>query len=687
MAEAAEKTDSDSLLKDAREMFGRCKVAEDHNRITFKDDTRFARLGEQWPADIQEQREREGRPCLTINRLPSFIRQVVNDARQNKPSIKVRPADSGADPETAEVINGLIRNIEYTSNADVAYDTGVDSAVTGGFGYWRVDLDYAYEDSFDLDIKIDRISNPLSVYGDPNSTSADSSDWNDAFITEVLTNSQFKAKYPNAGEHADWDDEDAWKEAPDWHDNGILVAEWWHREQVEKVIFQTEDGQIISQEQIDSDEDVQGALENKLTKIKTDETGNPVQRTVKAYKVTQRIMTGLEILEENEWPGCYIPIVPVYGDEIVMDGKRYFRSMVHDAIDAQRMSNYWRTTSTELVALAPRVPYIGEEGAFDVDIDVWSSINTRSHAFAQYSKGTQMPQRQPLDAGPAAGALNEAMLASDDMKNIMGLHDASLGARSNETSGRAIMARQREGDTSTFHFLDNLNRAIRHTGRIIIDLIPSVYNTARIVRVIGEDGSEESKPVNQPYPATDPKTGEPITQPVMGQNGQPMLDERGQELQQAVMAIHNLTAGKYDLTVTTGPSFTTRREEAAYQMTEMMRALPQSAMILGKHLAKNLDWPGADDIAEELEALSPKPQQGLPPEIQQLIKEGQARIQELEKENEQLKGDKSLEAAKVQETQRSNMADEAIDEFDSITKRMGVANRPVQQPNSGQAPR
>jgi hypothetical protein len=229
----------------------------------------------------------------------------------------------------------------------------------------------------------------------------------------------------------------------------------------------------------------------------------------------------------------------------------------------------------------------------------------------------------------AAGALQEALNASDDMKSIIGLYDASLGAKSNETSGRAILARQREGDVSTFHFMDNMARAIRHTGRVIIDLIPKVYSSERIVRVMGEDGTATNKQVNKPYPATDEKTGQPMQQP----DGSP------------VMAIHDLTAGKYDLTVTTGPSFTTRREEAAFQMTEMIRALPESAPILGKHLAKNLDWPGADEIAEELDAMSQGPQ--VPPEMQQAIEQGKEMIAKQGEEIQSLKSDQSIEAAKL----------------------------------------
>lgn len=649
MADDDKKPDTKAdaeVHREALKLFAQCEDNESHNRETGKDDIVFAREGVQWPADIAEQRLKEQRPCLTINKMPAFIRQVVNDARQNKPSIKVHPADSGADPDTAEVINGLIRNIEYTSNADVAYDTSTECAVGNGFGYIRVGLDYAYDDSFDQDITINRVLNPFSVYGDPNSTAADSSDWDVAFVVDRLSNAQFKREYGQKAFDAvtNWTDDGAWDGA-DWREGEtVMVAEYWTREKYDREIVKLSDGSVHGKKELEADDELMALIAAGVVSIES-------ERVAKSCKVTQRFMSGAEVLKTREWPGRYIPIIPVYGDEFDIGGKRYFRSLIHNAIDAQRMFNYWRTTGTELVALAPKVPYIGEEGAFAVDIERWNTANTKSHAFLEHAQGTQMPQRQPLDSGVAAGALQEALNASDDMKSIIGLYDASLGARSNETSGKAIMARQREGDVSTFHFIDNMARAIRHTGRVIIDLIPHVYNTERIVRVIGEDGSQEAKPVNQQFPKVDPKTGQPITN-----DGQPPRDD----MSNVVMAIHDLTSGKYDLTVSTGPSFTTQREEAAYQMTEMMRALPASAPILGKHLAKNLDWPGADEIAEELEALSGGPQ--IPPEVQKAIEEGKQLIAQLKEENAALKGDKSADQAELMIKKQTAEAELAIKE-------------------------
>ncbi len=641
------------LAKEGRELFAAAESAETDNRETYLKDISFAREGKQWDDAIVKQRLADKRPMLTINKLPTVIRQVVNDARQNKPSIKVHPVDSGADKDTAEVINGLIRNIETTSNADIAYDTATECAVAGGFGYLRVGLDYAYEDSFEMDLSIQRISNPLSVYGDPNSTAADSSDWNDAFIVDQIPEEEFKAEYK--GKAAVDFEGAAWSQVKDagWRNQEtktVQIAEWWCRKEYEKEIVLCNDGQVYGVEDVEKNPDLMALFNAGVLQVKQ-------TRTAKCHKVYQRTMSGAEVIKERDWPGKYIPIIPVYGEEFDIEGKRIYRSLIHNAIDAQRMYNYWRTTATELVALAPRVPFIGPVGSFASD-ERWQTVNINSHPYIEYDNKGVPPQRMPLDGGVAAGALQEALNAADDIKATTGLFDASLGMKSNETSGKAIMARQREGDVSTFHFMDNMARAIRHTGRIIIDLIPHVYNTERIIRVIGEDGTPEAKPINQQYP-----------NPQMGPDGKPLMepDPSGQMVQKVVMAMHDLRVGKYDLTVSTGPSFTTRREEAAYQMTELIRAMPDMAPVVAPELAKNLDWPGADKIAEKMEAM----QSGqLPPEAEKAMADLNTQVQQLTQENQQLKMDNTAEMQKAQ-------ADIQVEEF-KTTKQIELETFKVQ---------
>lgn len=633
------------ILKTALKQFKRAESNESDNRKAFREDIRFARLSDQWPDTVKRQREADQRPCLTINKVAPVIRQVVNDSRQNRPAITVRPVDSQADKDTAEIITGLIRNIEQTSDADIAYDTAIDNAVSGGFGYFRVNLDYANDidpasdltqmdaSAFEKDIKLERIVNPLSVYGDPDSTSASSDDWNVAFVTEDMTREAFEARYPKANlDSFQGTDE----QRPEWiNEKSVRVAEYWTREKTEKAIIAVawpdETTAILALEDFEK-------RQQEIAELGGQPIGPP--RVIPSWKVTQRFITGTQVLETNDWLGKYIPIIPVYGDEVYCEGQRYLRSIIRDAKDANRMFNYWRTTTTELVALAPIAPWIIEEGAL-VDEDKWDTANKISHSYLEYRKGAQKPERNPFSSIPA-GALQEALNAADDIKSTTGIYDASLGAKSNETSGRAIMARQREGDVSSFHFIDNLTRSIRHAGRVVLDLIPKVYSTPRMIRILGEDGEANSVPINGMMP-------EDMAQQMPGM-------EQAQDAQK----VYDLRVGRYDLAVTAGPSFTTRREETATQMIEMIRAYPDAAPVIGDLLAKNLDWPGADEIADRLKALAPPGMtgDGQTPEAQENMMLKQ-QIQQMAQEMQRLQDERDIK-----------VRDQDIDAFEAETNRI-----------------
>lgn len=632
----------EDVHKRALKEFERCRDADKHNREAALSDLKFWRLGDQWPDGAKSQREIERRPCLTFNKGPAFVRQVVNDARQNKPAIKVHPVDDTADVQVADIINGLIRNIEYSSNADVAYDTGIDFAVSCSVGYWRVGIEYSHDDTFEKDLEIQRIDNPLAVYRDYESTAADSSDWKRCFVVDSLEREDHNRKYK--GKDITSIDSDAFDGMPDeWKDGDcVLIAEYWCRKEVPHTICLLSTGEVVRKDWLAEDVPDMPGVTNMDTLT---ERGVTIQaeRESLGYEVTQYIMNGIEILEENKWAGRYIPIVPVYGEEICVEGKRYVRSLLRDARSAQENFNYWRSASTELVALAPKAPFIGPVGSFVTDADKWATANTQTHQYIEYDavfeNGVPLPppQRQPF-AGVPAGVLQEALNATDDMKSVIGIYDASLGARSNETSGVAINARKAEGDNSTFHFIDNQARAIRHTGRILIDLIPHVYNKARVVRIMGVDKKPQNVQVNQP--------------------------------QEDGSVLYDLTAGKYDLTVDTGPSFQTRREEASAGMVELLRALPQAAPIVAPRLAKAQDWPEAEDVARELETLNPaaggkNPQvMQVQEQMQQMGQALQQTQQELQQAQTQLKdkqGDLELQAAKVQ-----------IDAYNAETQRLKI---------------
>lgn len=631
------------VIDEEREKFELAYEEEAERRTLALEDLRFARLGEQWPDQIKRQRELENRPCLTINRMPAFIRQVVNDARQNRPQIKVKPVDDYSDIETAQVIEGTIRNIEYVSKADVAYDTAIEHAASMGWGYVRLSIDYEYDDSFDKGIRIKRVSNPFSVYGDPYSTEADSSDWNQAHIVDYMPREAFRRKYKGA-EEVDWDATGYTGLKTPWM-NGeeeLLVCEAWTREQVDRPILQLSSGQIVGAKEFEQSAQVMQML--GIYPIN--------QRMSKSYKITQRIMTGAEILEENEWAGTYIPVIPVYGEEINVEGKRHYRSLIHFAKDSQRMFNYWRSTATEMVALAPRVPYIGNEMAFTLEPEKWNTANSTSWPYIAIPDGAQPPQRQPMDPGNAVGAMSEALAAQDDMKAIIGMYDASLGQRSNETSGRAIMARQQEGDVSTFHFIDNLSRAIRHVGCCLIDLIPKVYTGERIIRILGEDGKEETKRIGN-VQTQDPMQADPSGQMQPEQTP----DETGGDLREDVARIYDLSVGKYDVAVTSGPSNTTRREQASIQMTEFYRAFPQAAQFTGDLYAKMQDWPYAEEFGERMKGMLPPELKGENPEVQQM----QQQMQDMQAQFEQQMQQMQDQLAQAQQAAEDAKQKTAID--------------------------
>jgi hypothetical protein len=315
---------------------------------------------------------------------------VVNDARQNKPEIKVRPEDSAADPLTAEIMTGLIRNIERSSDADTAYDIALDSAVTGGFGYFRINTEYACDNGFDQDVVIQAVPNPFAVYGDPFSQRWDSADWNSAFVVDLIAAEVFRRRFKGA-EEVDWESAGyAGLPGPWFDDDQVMVAEYWTREEVVRRIVALSNGEVVGL-------DVYEAQKDLFDHIGAAVVGMP--RPVRSYKVTQRLLTGAEVLETVEWAGSYIPIVPVYGDEVNVEGKRHFRSLVRDAKDPQRMVNYWRSTATELVALAPKAPFIGPKGAFATDAVKWGTANTTTHAYIEYD-GPVPPQLQAAAPAP-----------------------------------------------------------------------------------------------------------------------------------------------------------------------------------------------------------------------------------------------------------------------------------------------
>lgn len=618
------------IIKEAQERFEESEDGSNFNRRTAEDDIKFARLSEQWPNDIKKAREQDSRPCLTINKLPAMIRQVINEARQNKPGIVVSPIDNGADPDTAEVITGLIRSIERNSNADVAYDTAIDNSASCGFGFFQLSIVDADNTSFDKEARIETVPNPLSVHWDVNDTGMDATNWDYAFISEMISDEKFKHTYPGASPvsfDGDTDDRESWWRS----DDGIRVAAYWLKEEDKDTLLMIRDEQnpmqeplVIKKSDFDKNEELQMMIQSGLWQVAR-------ERAIIVPRVMRRLITASEILEEEEWPGPTIPICPVWGEVIDLGERRYLRSMIRDARDPQIMFNYWRTCATELVALAPKAPWVGPEGFIpDGQAAKWESSNIKNYNTLEYA-GDIPPQRQPF-AGVPAGALQEALNASDDIKAITGIYDAALGARSNETSGKAIQARQRESDVSNFHFVDNLSRAIRYGAKCLVDIIPSVYNTRQMIRILGEDMKE--KVIR-----------------LAGQQNQ-MLLEQGEIKEK----LYDLSVGKYDVTVKAGPSYSSQREEAREVFIEMMRAMPQVAPYISDFLMDNMDFQGAEKLSKRLKLLLPphiqqmetkEDTKDLPPEFQQALQQAEMIIKDLEAKLKEAMNEQAPEMARL----------------------------------------
>lgn len=558
------------ILEEARKRFQIALDADADNHTNAKDDLRFL-SGEQWPDQTKRQRQLEGRPALTINTLPTYLHQVTNDQRQNKPSIKIHPVDDNADEETAEVFQGLIRHIEYDSNADVCYDTAVNSAAAVGFGYFRWVTEYESDDSFDQVIKFKRIRNALSVRIDPLSVEPDGSDMKWCFIETRMSREEFKAKYPDA-EAGNWPLAQGANYAGWIEENEILVCEYYRIEENDATLCLWSDGTTHWKE--DKDPVPEG-----VTVIK--------ERSGKRHKVMWYKLTGADVLEKTEIPCRWIPVFPVYGDELDIEGKVIRSGLVRNAKDPAQMYNFFMTSATEEVALRPKVPFVGAVGQFETAKSDWLQANNRSFAYLEYDPITvdgviaPPPQRQqPADV--PSGMLAMAMHASDNIKKTTGLFDSSLGAQGNATSGIQERAQQHQGDVANFHYTDNLMRTIRHCGRTLVYSIPRVYDTERSIRILGEDDTADYAKINQPN--------------VMGEKN---------EAGEVKAVLNNLGAGTFDVTVSSGPGFSTLRQEAVEGMAANMEKNPGLWNVIGDLFVKNQDWPGADEMAQRIRKTIP----------------------------------------------------------------------------------
>jgi len=590
---AKDKSDAE-ILATARSRLDMAMSALSESREDENDDLKFYAGSPdncwQWPADVLATRGAvqgqtiNARPTLTINKLPQHVRQVTNDQRQNRPGAKVIPVDSNADIEIAEIFNGMIRHIEYMSDADVAYDTACENQVAYGEGYIRLLTEYCDDNTFDQDIKIGRIRNSFSVYMDPTMQDPTGADAKYCFVTEDLTKEEYTRLYPDSAPITTMQSLGVGDQSiSNWlNEDTIRIADYYYID-YDRATLNLYPGNATA---------FVGTPEDKQLKafygkpLKSRESDRPKVRYCK--------INGYEILEQREWVGKWIPVIRIVGNEFEVDGRLYVSGLVRNAKDAQRMYNYWVSQEAEMLALAPKAPFIGYGGQFEGYEDKWKTANTQNWPYLEVNpdvtdgQGSILPLPQRAQPPMASSGLLQAKAgAAEDIKSTTGQYNASLGMGSNERSGKAILARQREGDVGTYHYGDNLARGVRHIARQLVDMIPKIYDTQRIARIIGEDGETKMVKIN-------PDQQQPV---------QKIVDQQGIVIEK----IYNPGVGKYDVVATTGPGYATKRQEALEAMAQLLQGNPQLWTVAGDLFVKNMDWPGAQEMSKRFaKTIDPK---------------------------------------------------------------------------------
>ncbi len=632
----ARKTTDEELVSTCKARLKLAQSSEQEIRAEALIDLQFA-AGQQWDAEDEQRRNSVGgggkRPCLTFNKLTGPLNMVANEARMNKPGLQALPVDSSGDADTAAVIEGMIRHIEYASKAEQIYETAIEQSTKGAIGAFKVVTKYCSNKTFDQELRIERVTNPFSIFMDPFAQEADKSDAMWAVELEWLSKEEYAQEFGESEVARANFYAGGVNPAPEWiGKEGVQIARYWYVEiETKKLVgIQWPDGRVTAEYESDLPPELPAGIE-----YATDDDGKRIERDDAIRHVRMCRINGVEILDRTEWKGQYIPILLVLGEEMYIEDKRYVFSLIRFARDPQKLYNFYRSSEAEAVMLGTKAPWVGAKGVFKDPR--WATANTIPWAYIEYEPldiaGNPAPPPQRNLAEPPIQALSiGAAQASDDIKATTNIYDASLGAMSNETSGVAIRQRQSQGGLANFHFVDNLNRAILQCGQILVDLIPKIYDTAREVRILGEDMKEKIVKVNQQY-----------------------VDES------KFPRLYDLTAAKYDVRLKIGPSFKTDQEKASEMLMQLAQAYPPLMQVAGDIVFENLNFKGADKIAERLKLTLPpalqekpneKPQELLAAQNQQMAMQLEQMTQQLQKLTDDLRT-KQLE---IESQERMNQA-------------------------------
>ena len=612
----------DGVIEDAKAFLRFCSDNDSNNRVEALDDLKFAG-GDQWPVEIQNSRLLESRPYLTINKIDAYCRQIANQQRQQRPRMKAHGMNTESDEKVAETITGILRHIENQSDADSAYDNAFDFAVRMGWGYWRIIHDFPRPDSFDQEIYIKRIENPFMVYFDPNSNEPDGSDAEKCLITEVISKESFRKMYPGADDGGGFTPRGTGDSQSEWiTKEDIRVAEYFYTEHKRMKLLLLSDGTTCYEDEKPSEIMMQDAGVYVVSKRET------IKKQIKWRK-----LTGMQILEQKDWAGRYIPVVPVYGQQLIVDSKKKKFGLTRMAKDPQRMYNFWSTALTESVALAPKAKFLLAEGQDEGHEMEWNQANIKSMPVLRYKQTDSDGREAPVPTRiqpepPPTGMVTALQGLNSDLMAVVGIYDPAQLPQG-QISGKALNGQQQQTDMTNFHYYDNLTRSIRQCGRICLDLIPHIYDKERVMRIIGDDGKGELVSINQ-------RT----------------VDEQGVE-----KILNDVTVGEYDIVMDTGPGYASKRAEAVDSMMGLFQADPALVQVAGDLLVRNMDFPGADVIADRLAAANPLAQiddkSEVPPQAQMMIKQGQATIEQLQQQIQQLQLDIKYHASVAEQKDKA----------------------------------
>lgn len=644
----------DTIVNQAKRRFSRCSDWETNSRTLFIEDIKFDAADSdnmfQWDDATQTARgfgTADERPCLTTNKVRQHNLQIINDAKQNKPSVKVKPVGNGATYDSALVYSGICEHIEYISNAQQAYDTATGFQVRGGIGWWRIVTDYANDDSFDQEIFIRRVKDPLTIYMDPDIREQDGSDAKFGFVFDDMSRESFNEAYPKYKDKAtrsplgvtdDWVGQDK-----------VRIAEYYRVvEESDKLVAwvdpQTGQRTIVRKSKLDKE------LYKNVIDYADTKTRDITDRKVEWY-----LIVGDEIAERSVWPGKYIPLVRVIGEETIIEGKLDRKGHTRAQKDQQKIYNYWNSATVEQVALQTKIPYVGPVDAIEGLENYWETANTINHSILPYNHMNEAGQPIPPPTRTAPPTMAQAYIeglkiASEQLKEVTGQYQAELGMEGNEKSGVAIQQRQRQGDNATYHYIDNLAVAIKFTGKILIDLIPKIYDTQRVVKIMTAEGKENEVTV-------DPNAQDAYSEEATGKD--------------AIASIFNPNVGKYDVEAEIGPDNGTQRQEAVKAFMALAQADPDIMKVGGDIIVKMMDVPMADVLAQRLQRAIPPQILGEQPgpadqkaqqQIQELTKELSSMQDLLRKQSEALTTEKSK--VLVHQEQKS------IDVYRAITDRL-----------------